>query len=510
VLPAFGFRSLAWSSLRLRTKGLIVVGIAGLPLIAFWVLVALTILRGREPSNNQTRSLTVQAALARVQADLLEADAGVRDFILTDNPRARMRYLDAIGRLGADLAVLDNAVIDLDIRDQLRILQDVTTDELCVLAKLTGTPLPPNAPPIPRLGERASLNRSEENLDRVRSLASSMEKRQRDLAAKRSEQNLKAQTMFFLAFLVGSVVCIGAGAVAASILTKGISRRAAALARNADRLALGLPLEAMTSDQDEIGRVDARLRETAKLLLRREQDLRERSHQLEAANHELEAFSYSVSHDLRAPLRAIDGFSTVIEQDQAIQLGDQSSDALRRVRAAAKRMGVLIDELLNLSRLTRSEVRRERVDIAAAATAILTDLARHGPDRKVEVRIDPNLRVNADPELAHIALQNLLDNAWKYTRKTPSARIEVGATPNGVANVFHIRDNGAGFDMAHAGRLFGAFQRLHHDRDFDGTGIGLAIVQRIVNRHGGRIWAEAAVNAGATFYFTLEPETQAH
>jgi len=180
------------------------------------------------------------------------------------------------------------------------------------------------------------------------------------------------------------------------------------------------------------------------------------------------------------------------------------------VRAAAKRMGVLIDELLNLSRLTRSEVRREQVDLGASANAILTDLARHGPDRRVDIKIEPNLVVDADPELAHIALQNLLDNAWKYTRKTSHAKIEVGATPNGIAHVFHIKDNGAGFDMAHAGRLFGAFQRLHHDRDFDGSGIGLAIVQRIVNRHGGRIWAESSVNSGATFYFTLEPERSRH
>ena len=139
-------------------------------------------------------------------------------------------------------------------------------------------------------------------------------------------------------------------------------------------------------------------------------------------------------------------------------------------------------------------------------TAILADLARRAPTRGVDVRIEPGLVAEADPELVQIALHNLLDNAWKYTGKTPNARIEIGSTPNGTARVFHVRDNGAGFEMAHVGKLFGPFQRLHGDRDFEGTGIGLAIVQRIVHRHGGKIWAESAVNAGATFYFTLEPE----
>jgi light-regulated signal transduction histidine kinase (bacteriophytochrome) len=231
-----------------------------------------------------------------------------------------------------------------------------------------------------------------------------------------------------------------------------------------------------------------------------------RTIELEVANRELEAFSYSVSHDLRAPLRAIDGFSEAIEEDSWNRLDDTGRDSLRRVRAAAKRMGILIDELLNLSRLTRVELKRQQVDIAGSANAILADLARRGPSRGVDIRIEPNLVAEADPELVHIALHNLLDNAWKYTGKTQAARIEIGSTPNGAARVFHIRDNGAGFDMAHVGKLFGAFQRLHAERDFEGTGIGLAIVQRIVNRHGGRIWAESAVNAGATFYFTLEPE----
>jgi light-regulated signal transduction histidine kinase (bacteriophytochrome) len=316
----------------------------------------------------------------------------------------------------------------------------------------------------------------------------------------------KAQRAWFYALLLASIVCGAGGIFAALVLANGVSRRAAALSRNADRLAHGLPPEPLPVGEDEISVVDARLREAARLLRARDDELQHRTMQLEEANKELEAFSYSVSHDLRAPLRAIDGFSEAILHDCAERLDEGGKDSLRRVRAAATRMGVLIDELLNLSRLNRIEVQRQHVDIASSASAIVADLARHTPGRTVDVTIEPGLNVDADPELVHIALHNLLDNAWKYTGKTAAARIEIGASPNGVAKVFHVRDNGAGFEMAYANRLFGAFQRLHGDRDFEGTGIGLAIVQRIVHRHGGKIWAESAVNAGATFYFTLEPE----
>ena len=230
--------------------------------------------------------------------------------------------------------------------------------------------------------------------------------------------------------------------------------------------------------------------------------------ELEAANRELESFSYSVSHDLQAPLRAIEGFSRTIEEHSQDRLDERDRHALRRVHTAASRMSTLIDELLSLSHLTRMEVKREPLDLGATAKSILADLAQESPARDVDVQIEPNLFIEADPQMVQIALQNLLDNAWKYTGKTAQPRIEVGWSANGTARVFHVRDNGAGFDMRYATKLFGAFQRLHARQDFDGTGVGLATVQRIVHRHGGKIWADSAVNAGTTFYFTLEPEEQ--
>lgn len=229
----------------------------------------------------------------------------------------------------------------------------------------------------------------------------------------------------------------------------------------------------------------------------------ERTAQLEAVNRELEAFSYSVSHDLRAPLRSIDGFSLALMEDCADELGETGLDYLARVRAASQRMGQLIDDLLNLSRITRSDMHRERVDLSALAHSIAMEFQSADQAREVEFWIAPDLMAEADPRLLHVALENLLGNSWKFTEKTRRAIIEFGSARDGDETLFFVRDNGAGFDMAYADKLFGAFQRLHPMTEFKGTGIGLATVQRIINRHGGRIWAEGRIGEGSTFYFTL-------
>ncbi|MBI5394014.1 MAG: PAS domain S-box protein [Verrucomicrobia bacterium] len=251
-----------------------------------------------------------------------------------------------------------------------------------------------------------------------------------------------------------------------------------------------------------------------------EQRVQMRTAELQAANKELEAFAYSVSHDLRAPLRAIDGFSKVLLDDLGHRLDAEGEGHLKRVRAAAQRMGHLIDDLLQLSRVTRAELRRDRVDLSALALAVAAELQKTHPDRKVEVIIADKLGATGDGTLLRVAMENLLGNAWKFTGQQPQARIEVGmkeyrsnevmgkephsnTPPLHHSSVFFVRDNGAGFDMAYVGKLFGAFQRLHSLAEFPGTGIGLASVQRIIHRHGGRVWAEGEVGKGATFYFTL-------
>jgi signal transduction histidine kinase len=238
----------------------------------------------------------------------------------------------------------------------------------------------------------------------------------------------------------------------------------------------------------------------------RTRELESRSRELAAANKELESFSYSVSHDLRAPLRAIDGFSQALLANYAGRTLDaQGTHYLARVRAGTQRMAELIDDMLHLARVSRADLVRTGIDLTRAARSVADDLRRQHPGRDVDVSIADGLHVNADPALLTILLENLLGNAWKFTAKRAQAVIEVGRLPavNGNGDAFYVRDNGAGFDMTYAGKLFGVFQRLHHASDFEGTGIGLATVHRIVARHGGRIWAEGAVEAGATFYFQM-------
>lgn len=233
--------------------------------------------------------------------------------------------------------------------------------------------------------------------------------------------------------------------------------------------------------------------------------LREQNAQLGAANKELEAFSYSVSHDLRAPLRALDGFSRVLLEDYSDKLDAAGQDCLRRICAASQRMGQMIDDLIGLSRVTRNQLRRERVDLSQMAQEIMRELQTAEPNRRVEVVISPGLSTEADPGLMRMVLTNLLNNAWKFTSHREQGRIEFGRTGEEEKGkkTYFVRDNGAGFDMNYADKLFGAFQRLHAASDFAGTGIGLATVQRIIHRHGGKVWAEGAVGEGATFFFSL-------
>lgn len=230
----------------------------------------------------------------------------------------------------------------------------------------------------------------------------------------------------------------------------------------------------------------------------------ERSNQeLVALNKEIEAFSFSVSHDLRAPLRSMDGFSLALLEDYHATLDEEGRDYLQRIRASSQRMGKLIDDLLGLSRVTRTELAVRPVDLSVMAADIAASLAHQEPGRRVRWVIEDRVTVDADRSLAQIALQNLLENAWKFTAKTEEPTIHLGQTMRDGEAVCFVADNGVGFDMTYADRLFGAFQRLHHENEFAGTGIGLAIVQRIVRRHEGRIWAEARPHAGATFYFTF-------
>lgn len=256
---------------------------------------------------------------------------------------------------------------------------------------------------------------------------------------------------------------------------------------------VGKELEERKRAEEEVRLLNAEL----------EERVQSRTQDLQAANREMEAFSYSVSHDLRAPLRAIDGFSRILMDDFHTELPQDGTSYLKKIRGASAQMAQLIDDILRLSRINRAEMRSDPVNLSTLVQSVVNELQSREPGRVVTIEITPGLQTQGDERLLRVAIENLMSNAWKFTGKTTQAKIEVGQTKAGDKEAFYIRDNGVGFDMAYANKLFGAFQRLHSSEDFPGTGIGLAIVQRVIHKHGGHIWAEAERDKGATFYFTL-------
>jgi light-regulated signal transduction histidine kinase (bacteriophytochrome) len=244
-----------------------------------------------------------------------------------------------------------------------------------------------------------------------------------------------------------------------------------------------------SKDQEEIGLLN--------------EELSHQKNALEVANKEFESFNYSISHDLRAPIRHLIGFSSMLSEDFRDTLDASAQSFLDSIVKAARKMDLLVEALLKLSRISRQDLKVSIVDLGAIARECADSLMESAPHRKVVFTLADQLSVRADAALLRAAMANLLDNAWKYTGKKEVATIELGRTQSGDATVFYLRDNGAGFDMRYADKLFGPFQRMHRDSEFEGTGMGLATVQRIIHRHGGRIWADAAVDGGATFFFTL-------
>ena len=319
--------------------------------------------------------------------------------------------------------------------------------------------------------------------------------------------------VLFASVLLGSLLI----ALAISLsLQRGISQPILELAGIARRVSQekDYSVRASGDSRDEIGSLVTAFNEMLEEIRQQESALRaardqleqrvaERTAQLQAANKELEAFSYSVSHDLRAPLRSIEGFSRALAEDCGDGLSEAGKDSLNRIIGSTVRMGQLIDGLLNLSRVTRAEVRGRSVDLGSLANDIVAELRGSEPGRQVECVIARGTVVEGDPTLLRAVLQNLIGNAWKFTRKRASARIEFGFAEESGERTYFVRDNGAGFEMSYADKLFGAFQRLHGQDEFPGIGIGLATVQRIVSRHSGRVWAIGAPGEGATVYFTL-------
>ncbi|HEX6773002.1 MAG TPA: CHASE3 domain-containing protein [Acidobacteriaceae bacterium] len=379
--------------------------------------------------------------------------------LTSDNPSQQARIADLRGTLNRRLAVLDRAIE----------MRRAGGPDMSA-ALLVGGP-------------------GKVEMDQVRSICDAMEAEEDRLLAIRRESTARSRARAQIAVLFASVLDALLIAVALSQLFR--ERKLRVAAEDAG--------ERLTIAQRE---TEARAQEIQQLNETLEDRVRMRTAELERINRELESFSYSVSHDLRAPLRTIDGFSLALREDYSTTIDDVGRDYIARVRGGVQRMGQLIDALLRLSRITRTEIIREDFSMSALAESVAADLLEQNKDRQIVFEIQPDQGAYADQRLTRIALENLMGNSVKFTSKMPRAEIAVGWDRE--QNAWFVRDNGAGFDMVYADKLFGAFNRLHGDKDFRGSGIGLATVARVIHGHHGRIWAKSNVNQGATFWFTLE------
>jgi signal transduction histidine kinase len=424
------------------------------------------------------RSQVTLTRLERARQLFVDRETGVRGYLLTGDPvflepyhAAGQRLPEVLGKLEEDLSGRPDQRARLtELRERWREWERVATEELSLYQQRG------NWLPIVRSGAGKS------RMDALRDTLDALGEQERQRSAREGTVSERsARTVLAVGLLWALVV---------GVLLAWLSRRQLlALARDYES-----SLSQVRAQTDALRASEARL----------EARVAWRTAELTTANRELESFSYSVSHDLRAPLRAIDGFAQALREDEAEHLSSDGLQLLTRLQAAATRMGQLIDDLLQLSRVTRAELHREPVDLSALANAVSTELRQHEAERDVTFSIQPGLTARGDPRLLRVLMENLLGNAWKFTSKRSGALIEFFAqAPDGVTH-YAVRDNGVGFDMAYAGKLFSPFQRLHKATEFPGTGIGLATVQRIVHRHGGDIHAEATPGGGATFRFTLQ------
>jgi signal transduction histidine kinase len=437
----------------------------GLAAVLSWQLAALL-----EADERADRSDAILADAVRVRQLLIDRETGVRGFLLTGEPVFLEPYEAAGKRLPEALATLEAHIKDAPgQRALLKRLHEGWQDWERVASQEL------------RLFEEGGdwrqvvlAGEGKTRMDRLRALLDELSEVERERANRLSAE---AQSQARFVLWVGAVWMVGL-----AVLHAWFGRR--------QLFALARGYEVVLA---QVRASEARL----------EARVAERTRELTLANKELESFSYSVSHDLRTPLRAVDGFSQALLEDEGGSISQDGRDLLERIRAAAGRMGLLIDDLLQLSRVSRAELRREPVDLSALGREVLEELRRREPERDVTVEVAPGVRALGDARLLRIVLENLLGNAWKFTSKRTGARITLFSEEREGRTDYAVRDNGVGFDMAYASKLFSPFQRLHKPAEFPGTGIGLATVQRIIHRHGGHIEAESSPGQGATFRFTL-------
>jgi signal transduction histidine kinase len=422
----------------------------------------------------------------RIMGSAKDAETGARGYLITDDRAYLAPYTSGTRELPVELD--DFAQLTQDNPTQLHQLAEMRAIIAERLALLQQGLNFRNDGAADSLHALVLSGTGKAQMDHLRALADSMEAEEHRLLviriAKQKSAAVRARVTLFLSSGLDLLLII--------LMFRYFSRERS-LRLETEETARNLAVARVE--------VERKAEEVHQLNLTLEERVRQRTAELEATNRELEAFSYSVSHDLRAPLRTIDGFSLALEEDYTDAVDATGRDYIKRVRTGVQRMGQLIDSLLQLSRITRAEIAREPVDMSALGESVVANLRDENPDRTLDILVDPKMQVDADPKLLRVALENLLGNAVKFTSKVEHPTIHFGFDANQQA--YFVRDNGAGFDMYYKDKLFNAFNRLHGDKDFKGSGIGLATVARVIRRHHGKIWADAQVNRGATFYFTL-------
>lgn len=429
----------------------------------------------QERINSSDRVLALLSALIQVHAGLQEAESSQRGFLLTGNEAYLIPYMTVKER--ADDAFLRMVPI-------VKVLPG--GDARLARIKTLST---------------AKLNEMQQTIDLYHSKGP-----QAALAVVRTDEGQHYMTQIRTEINEFTREAYAASETYRDASVKATTRTTMIVTLGASALFLLLAVATILIELEQ-----KRQREDALKILELNQTLESKVHQrtraLEQANRELETFCYSVSHDLRAPLRSVEGFAKILVRDYSGRaLDDRANDLMRRMSASTIRMGQLIDDLLNLSRIGRGGIEPVRVDLSEIARGVAHELALQNPGTPVDVSIEPDLVTKGDPRLLRVAIENLFGNGWKFTRGQQYPQIEFGHSRQAEGPVYFIRDNGAGFDMAHSAQLFVPFQRLHSDSEFEGSGIGLATVQRVIQSHGGRIWAESKPGGGATFYFTIQTE----
>lgn len=431
-----------------------------------------------------TYQVIAQTAIIRDSAK--DAEIGERGYLITGDDSLLAPYLQARAALPGELQEFKSLTAD-NPRQQQRIdeMQKLLDARLALLKRSIELRHAGAGTTQSDLGASAT---GKSEMDQLRGLGTQMEDEERGLLAVRiraaTRASQRARITVGLASALDFLLLLAA-------LRFFVRERSLRIASERSAIQLAEARAAAEAGAEEVRTLNAVL----------EERVRQRTAELEVINRELEAFSYSVSHDLRAPLRTVDGFSLALQEDYSDAVDATGKDYINRVRGGVQRMGQLIDALLQLSRITRAEINREDFNLTSLTESICANLRQENPGRQLEFRVQPSLTANGDPRLIGVALENLLGNAVKFTAKIPAAVVEVGWDPD--QNGWFVRDNGAGFDMTYADKLFNAFNRLHGDKDFRGSGIGLATVARVIRRHQGRIWADSQVDHGATFWFTL-------